>query len=84
MKSVKSILPGISDAEAIQRNHVNFLHPKARTGILEENPVHQDMMEAARLADIDFTLNIVTNSRQEIIQVFAGDFEQAFMKGVVK
>lgn len=78
----KSVSPGISGVETIRHNHTNFLHPKARTGILEENPVHQDMLEAAKLAEVDFILNIVTNSKQEIIQAFAGDLEPAFNEGV--
>jgi len=78
----KSVLPGVSGAETIQHNHANLLHPKARTGVLEENPVHQDMVEAAKLAKVDFILNIVTNSKQEIVQAFAGDIEQAFNEGV--
>jgi len=78
----KSVLPGVSGAETIQHNHANLLHPKARTGVLEENPVHQDMVEAAKLARVDFILNIVTNSKQEIVQAFAGDMEQAFNEGV--
>jgi len=78
----KSVLPGVSGAETIQHNHANLLHPKARTGVLEENPVHQDMVEAAKLAKVDFILNIVTNSKQEIVQAFAGDMEQAFNEGV--
>jgi len=78
----KSVLPGVSGAETIQHNHANLLHPKARTGVLEENPVHQDMVEAAKLAKVDFILNVVTNSKQEIVQAFAGDMEQAFNEGV--
>ena len=78
----KSVLPGISGTETIQHNHANLLHPKARTGILEENPVHQDMLEAAKLAKVDFILHIVTDSKQEIVQAFAGDMEQAFNEGV--
>jgi len=78
----KSILPGVSGAETIQHNHANLLHPKARTGILEGNPVHEDMVEAAKLAKVDFILNIVTNSKQELVQAFAGDMEQAFNEGV--
>jgi len=78
----KSVLPGISGTETIQHNHANLLHPKACTGILEENPVHQDMVEAAKLAKVDFILNIVTNSKHEIVQAFAGDMEQAFNEGI--
>ena len=78
----KSILPAVSSAETIQHNHAMLLHPKARTSILEGNPVHEDMVEAAKLAKVDFILNVVTNSKQELVQAFAGDLEQAFYEGV--
>ncbi|UCB61450.1 MAG: nickel-dependent lactate racemase [Candidatus Bathyarchaeota archaeon] len=78
----KSVLPAISSAEAIQHNHSLTLHPNARTSILKGNPVHEDMVEAARLAGVDFILNVVTNSAGEIVQVFAGDMEQSFFEGV--
>jgi nickel-dependent lactate racemase len=50
-------------------------------GLLEENPVHEDMMDAAKLAKVDFILNIVTNSNNELVKAFAGDVEQAFLEG---
>ena len=78
----KSVLPAVSGEETIQHNHALTLHPQARTSILEGNPVHEDMVEAARLASVDFILNVVTNSKGEIVQAFAGDLEQAFNEGV--
>jgi nickel-dependent lactate racemase len=77
----KGVLPAVSSAETIQQNHALLLHPKATTGVLEGNPVHEDMMEAARLAKVNFILNIVTNSKKELVQAFAGDMEQAFLAG---
>jgi len=78
----KSVFPAISGIEAVQRNHAAILHPKARTGILEGNPVHEDMVEAARLAKPDFILNIVTNSKGELVRALAGDLEKAHAEGV--
>jgi nickel-dependent lactate racemase len=78
----KSILPAISGIETIQHNHAALLYPKARTGILEGNPIHEDMVEAARLAEPDFILNIVTNSKGELVRAFAGDLEKAHAEGV--
>ena len=78
----KSVLPAVSSAKTIQHNHSMLLHSKARTGVLEGNPVHEDMVEAAKLAKVDFILNIVTNSKQELVQAFAGDLEEAFYEGV--
>ena len=78
----KSVLPGVAGSETIQHNHSMVLHPKAKTGILEGNPIHEDMVEAARLAKADFIVNVVTNRKGEIVQAFSGDLEQAFNQGV--
>ncbi len=76
----KSVMPAISCKGTISHNHAMLLEPKARTGVLEGNPVHEDMTEAARLAKVDFILNVVTNSKGEIVKAFAGDLEQAFLE----
>jgi nickel-dependent lactate racemase len=78
----KSVLPGIAGSISIQKNHALLLHPNARTGVLNGNPVHQDMMEAARLAKVDFALNTVMNAKKEIVGAFAGDAEKVFLEGV--
>lgn len=78
----KSVLPGVSGEDTISANHSMILHPNARTGVLDGNPVHEDMVEAAKLAKVDFILNIVTNSRNEVVRAFAGDLEGAFYEGV--
>ena len=76
----KSVLPGVSGEETIHNNHAMLLEAGARTGVLEGNPVHEDMTEAARLAKVDFILNVVNNSKGEIVKAFAGDLEQAFLE----
>jgi len=78
----KSVLPAVSGEEAIKHNHAMLLHPNAKTGVLDGNPIHEDMVEAAKLAKVDFILNVVTNSKGEVVKAFAGDLEQAFYEGV--
>jgi nickel-dependent lactate racemase len=78
----KSVLPAVSGEETIKHNHSMLLHANARTGNLVDNPVHQDMMEAARLAKVDFIVNVVENKKGEIVKAFAGDLEQAFVEAV--
>lgn len=78
----KGVLPAVSSKNTIQQNHSLLLHPKAISGNLEENPIHEDMMEAAKLAKVNFILNVVTNSKNEIVKAFAGDLEQAFLEGI--
>jgi len=78
----KSVLPAVSGEETIKHNHAMILHPNAKTGVLDGNPVHEDMVEAAKLAKVDFILNVVTNTKGEVVKAFAGDSEQAFHEGV--
>jgi nickel-dependent lactate racemase len=78
----KSVLPAVSGEETIKHNHAMILHPNAKTGVLDGNPIHEDMVEAAKLAKVDFILNVVTNSKGEVVKAFAGDLEQAFYEGV--
>lgn len=78
----KSVLPAVSGEETIKHNHAMLLHPNAKTGVLEGNPIHEDMVEAAKLAKVNFILNVVTNSKGEVVKAFAGDLEQAFYEGV--
>jgi len=78
----KSVLPGVSSLSTIRFNHAMLLHPRARMGVLEGNPVHEDMMEAAELADVDFILNVVMNAENQVVRAFAGDLKDAFFRGV--
>lgn len=77
-----SVLPGVSGVETMQHNLSMVTDPKARPGLLEGNPVHQDMVEAARLVGVDFALNVVRNSERKTVRAFAGDLEKAFYEGV--
>jgi nickel-dependent lactate racemase len=78
----KSVLPAVSGEETIKHNHAMLLHANARTGVLAGNPVHEDMTEAARFARVNFILNVVTNSKGEIVKAFAGELERAFLEAV--
>ena len=79
----KSVLPGIAARETVYWNHnAGFIaSPFARTGILEGNPLHRDMVYAARAAKLAFICNVVINARHEVVGAFAGDCEQAHVAG---
>ena len=56
----KSILPGISHYSTIQHNYKkNFFHHASKPGVLDGNPMYENMTEGARLANPNFCLNIV-------------------------
>ena len=79
----KSILPGIAGAETILANHCSeFISNKnARTGILKNNPIHADMLYAAKVSNLSFILNVVIDKDKKIINAFSGDSEFAHAKG---
>ena len=71
----KAILPAVSGYDTIIRNHsiAMLSHPGARPGVLENNPIHEEMCEAARLARLDFVVNVVLDSGLRPLAVAAGD-----------
>lgn len=79
----KSVLPGIASRVTVMANHCSefIADPKARTGILEGNPIHRDMVWAARQAKLAFIVNVVINAEKEAIFAVAGDMEEAHAKG---
>ena len=79
----KSVLPGVAARETVLANHCSefIAHPKSRTGILEENPIHTDMLWAAKKANLRYIVNVVLNGEKEVIYAVAGDLEQAHKKG---
>lgn len=79
----KSVLPGIAARETVLANHcAEFIDsPLARTGNLENNPIHMDMVWAARQAKLAFIVNVVIDSDKKVIFATAGDMEQAHAAG---
>ncbi|TDX51665.1 nickel-dependent lactate racemase [Orenia marismortui] len=78
----KSILPGVAGRDTIQNNHAHMVNLVGNLPRIEDNPVSLEMIEAARKAEVDFILNVVTNSKKEIVEVVAGDLEAAWYQGV--
>ncbi len=78
----KSILPAIAGEESIKYNHALMLSASSKTGVLDENPVHEDMTEAAKLAKVDFVVNVATNGKGEVVKAYAGELEPVFQEGV--
>ncbi len=77
----KSILPGISSTETVYQNHSYKMigHPLARAGVLEGNPVHEDIWLAGRMAGLDLIVNITVSGRR-ISGVYAGGVNDAYVR----
>ncbi len=76
------ILLGISSFETIRHSYLFSLDKAAERGRVKNNPVHEEIMEAARLANIDFCLNIVRNDGFEVVKTFAGDVQSSFNEAI--
>lgn len=79
----KSVLPGVAGRESVLANHcATFIDsPYATAGCLEGNPLHADMLFAARKAQLAFIMNVTLNPDKSIRAAFAGHPETAHIAG---
>lgn len=80
----KAICPGIAGVETIRRFHGYSLlsSPSASEGVIDGNPVHQQSLEVARAAGVDFIVNVAMDQERRVTGVFCGDLERAHEAGV--
>ncbi len=79
----KSVLPGICDRVTVLGNHCSqfIASPYARTGVLDGNPLHTDMLAAAEMAKLAYIVNVIIDENKRIVASFAGDPLAAHRKG---
>ncbi|MBD3182817.1 nickel-dependent lactate racemase [Candidatus Poribacteria bacterium] len=80
----KAICPGICSVETMRYMHGPHIleDERATTGVIEGNPFHEGASKVARMAGVDFILNVALNEEREITGVFAGDLEKAHLQGI--
>ena len=74
----KSVLPGVCDKVTVLGNHCA---PYARTGVLENNPIHADMLAAVKMAGLAYIVNVIIDEDKRIAAAFAGDPIAAHRRG---
>ena len=79
----KSVLPGVAARATVMWNHNSAFidHPLARTGSIMGNPIHEDMLFAAKAAKLAYVVNVVIDSKHEPIYAVAGDCDAAHIEG---
>lgn len=80
----KLVAPGLAYQETIKRLHSpHFMRePKAVEGRIEDNPLHQELLEIASMAGHDFIVDVVLTEGRRIAAVFAGEPREAHSQGV--
>ncbi|MDL2229806.1 nickel-dependent lactate racemase [Treponema sp. OttesenSCG-928-L16] len=75
----KSVCPGIVGEQSTFVFHGPSMmaHPNTRDLLLEGNPCHEESLEAARMAGVDFIVNVTLDHDFNITGIFAGDLEEA-------
>ena len=79
----KSIAPGVFGLRSAYANHSYKMieDPRSRAGILEGNPIHEDLVEQAGMARLDFIVNVLLNKQRQITHVVSGDPIRAHERG---
>ena len=71
----KLVAPGLAGLETVLVLHdaARIGDPRATWGVIEGNPVHDDVRAIAAATGVTFALDVVLNRDQEIVAAFGGD-----------
>ena len=75
----KAILPGVAWIDSIEYNHMVLGRNNKTAGPIKtfKNEIRLDMNETAKLAGVDFSVQIVYNGKRQVCGIFAGDIVEA-------
>jgi nickel-dependent lactate racemase len=73
----KIILPGVAGQASVEHNHRGIMLPEMPLGLADANPLRLDIEEAADLGGLDFKIDVLVDSRERMVDVYAGDFRKA-------
>lgn len=79
----KSIVPGVVSMDTLKIHHSLPIRPyEPAINYFEDNPFHKIALEAAKLVNVRFILNVVQDVHKQIIAAVSGDLEEAHCAGV--
>ena len=80
----KLVAPGLAAEATIKQLHSSrFMRdPRTREGSIQDNPLHAELLEIARMARQDFIVDVSLAHDRRIAAVFAGEPEGAHRAGV--
>jgi nickel-dependent lactate racemase len=79
----KGLMPGVAGLETVMSNHGarNIGDPNSTFGVLDGNPIWEEIREVALRTGPSFLLNVALNEERQITGVFAGDLFGAHKVG---
>jgi nickel-dependent lactate racemase len=80
----KSLIPGVAGLSTLNRHHSFPIRPyQPASGWMKGNPFHEEAVKGARMVGVDFIVNVVKNSKGEVVKAVAGELEAAHEQGVM-
>jgi nickel-dependent lactate racemase len=77
----KGLVPGVAGWRTTTFNHRMIFDPQCGSGILDGNPSHEDLLEACRLVEPDFLVNVVLTPDGKLARAVAGHYDIAHREG---
>ncbi len=77
----KGIIVGCGSPQTIEHNHGLMFHELAQPGVLDGNPVREDLNEAGRMAGVDFAVNVNLDPEKRIVGLISGEPESVLRMG---
>jgi nickel-dependent lactate racemase len=77
-----AVVPGISGYDTVLSNRKHFFQDKSAPGLVELNPIKEDVIEAVKLGGIDFAVNLVPNYQKQLLSVCVGELEESWSKSI--
>ncbi len=79
----KAVCPGLAAVATVRVAHgPAMLEAQLGPGIVEGNPLHEDLLEVLRLVGVDFLVNAALDRERRIAGLFCGDPERAHAVGM--
>ncbi len=77
----KGVSIGCAAPESIEHNHSLMFDPNARVGVMDGNPVREDLNEAGEMIGIDLAINVVLDADKKVVDLLAGAPGEVLRKG---
>jgi nickel-dependent lactate racemase len=68
----KGVVIGLASKETIEQNHALMFHAAAQVGVLEGNPVREDLDDAGELVGIDLAVDVALDPEKKVVRLLAG------------
>jgi nickel-dependent lactate racemase len=78
----KTSVIGLGGRTTINRNHSFLMDPNATIGRIKENPLRNDIDEIGEKTATQYALNVVMNTKREIVKSYFGDPIKVMKAGI--